>query len=526
MADHICARAAMLEQGLWENELPAAARAEIEAHAAECAECAQVLAGIKAARAGMAELRDEDIAVPPADAAWTQVAGRLEAKPQSWLRQQAPKLVAALALVVGVGIYISQGDRGGAVFGPSVRNMFANAVSTDAVNDNRAAICSTIYRGDGGYAAAPSAPSASAEGMVVASAQHAQRQQVERYRPAGAAPSAPAATEGKREEADVYYDESHNGGRMADGVRYVTGTGMMEAMVDSIPAAPLVVASARMAPAAATPARPAPAASTSPRPLTNRDVRPYRPEHIDRPPVEPEVQEPVTREPDDELIPLSQQRLEYAASMTMRVDDARAAHKRVTGLVAEAGGQLINSRVSQGEEAGATATLKVRVPSAKFDGFITSLHELGEVLAEDITAQDRTRQVQAVAQQLGQNEQTAATVKQRLAEVQGRSNTQRLERQLARLNSERVQLQQTQQTLTQRVDYATLAITLREDEDRPASPGVTSGFSGEMRYALNRALNLCSEGFGIILIGLGFCLPWALLGWILWWLYRRYRNSW
>lgn len=139
MTDPICARAAALEQGLWDNEVDEGLVDELRRHADECVACATVLSGIAWARHGLSTLKESDVEAPDVDAAWRAVEPEVSRIPSPWLRRGG-WLAAAASVVIAVGaLFITLG-------GP-LRNMFSNAVGTGSMGQNQAALSAGIYDG-------------------------------------------------------------------------------------------------------------------------------------------------------------------------------------------------------------------------------------------------------------------------------------------------------------------------------------------------------------------------------------------
>lgn len=137
MSEPICARAAALEQAIWEGTIKQEQETELKAHAKECAECASILSGIDWAKYGVGALKNEEIPVPSVDAAWNKVESRLADRRSAWYHRTGWMAIAA-TVVVAVGVsYIALG-------GPT-KKMFAAAVGTETMGQNQAALRGGIY---------------------------------------------------------------------------------------------------------------------------------------------------------------------------------------------------------------------------------------------------------------------------------------------------------------------------------------------------------------------------------------------
>ncbi len=422
MAERICARAAMTEEALWKGTMDEAQARELAAHAESCSECANVMEGVAAAKRGLAALKDEEIPVPSADAAWSRVEKRLGERRPGWGRSywMSTAAAAGLLIVIGGGVMVALG-------GPA-RRMFTTASSTEVFGSNQASLSAGIY---GDESPAPAMDAAKVE---------------PEYR-----------------EAD----------------RIVLARGQ--------------VATEQ---------------------LSGQGLRPG----VDG--LDNSV---------GEVVPVVPPRVERGAEMTLGVPDARDAFKRVTGIVSEAGGRVITSRVEQprGSER-AEARLVVKIPVARFDGVIADLHAMGRVLAENIAGEDRTSQYQDVEGRLRDRDAAIEALRQRLARGNiGRDEVKRIENELARARQEREAAENARRGLAARTDFATLEIRLAEEEPRPGSVMIFAGrFFDPIADALDVAAGLFAGGLSVIVIGVGACLPWALLGWATWSFLRRRALAW
>jgi hypothetical protein len=431
MSEPICARAAALEQSLWEGTIKPEQETELKEHARECAECAAILAGIDRAKYGVASLKNEEIPVPSVEAAWQKVESRLVARRMKWYQRTRWMAVAA-TIVVAVGVsYV-------ALEGTSHKFPVAPMIYTlteGTMGQNQAALRGGVYD----EAVQLTAVTAAAE----------------------VAPDVTIGFEELKAENEIAY-RAASPSAVIDGERLHGGAL--------------------------------------------------------RPGGEPGVY-PTAATP----------RVERAASITMGVTDARDAFKTVTGLVASGGGQIVTSRVSQPSGAsGAEARLTVRVPVARFDGFVHEIHDLGAVLAEDIQGMDRTGQYSDIQGRLDDKDSVIAALRTRLAQTGlTRDEVRRIETELNRVRVERDRIESARRQLAGRTDFATLELMLREEKAAPGAVMIHfESLFDSFGDSLGIALNLFNGGLSIMVIGLGACLPWFLLGAAIrtWW--RRRALAW
>lgn len=435
MADTICARAAALETAVWEKGLDEGQLAELREHANECDVCAEILRGIEISQAGLRELKDEEIPVPPADTAWEKVSGRLE---ESWaarvLRRNGwLKIAASVVLVVGLGAAIFHGNK-------AEQELAMNAASDVTVSNG-----AFPWQGN-----SQAAQSEEAKGKREGENYAADRPE---------APTASLAPAGGGQVIAYSYDRVAN---------YQTPGGAITVYDVATPAPP---------PAAA-----------------DRDEAP---------------------------------RVERAATMALKVADARESFKRVSGMVAEAGGRIITSEIAQpSTAAGARSFLTARIPVAKFDGFIAELHNLGTIDSENIQGNDRTDAYSDVAGKIADKDAAIAALRAKLAAGNVPADQIRqIEAELARIRRERDALETSRRTIADRTDYATLTLTLTETRSG-AGLSIVSRFWESIGSSCATAAEFAGWGLSIIVVGVGATLPWLVIAYLGWRLYRRLRYAW
>lgn len=486
MAEHICARAAMLEQGLWDKTLTEAQLAELQAHAQECAECAKVLAGVTRAQQGLQAWREEAMSAPSTAASWDKVKVQLPT-PKQERGGRFMKIAAMVALVLTAGAVTFM-----QVLPDGARDYMALSRATQESPEPLDAL--GLTRSDRSRRAADE-PLFSEDNRPAASVA------------GGSGEQANADADNKREgeeQGAVSYD-AVAGSSWADtaavtqhyavsspGVRQHTFTLRNEASMPASVAAPSVA-------------------------RDERHPHPGVPE-IGLPTPYPGPGEPEAET--DELVPYAQQRLQQDASIGLRVEDAAKAHKRVIELMAAAGGMLVSSQLSSDGDNGAASRMTLRIPAAKFDAFIADVHQLGEVETESIGAQDRTRDEQRLKREVEQRTQRVDELQQQVQQEQNERRRQSLERQLQRAQRQQAQAQRAQQQLTQAIDYATLHLTLRQN-------GMDAdGFTALMQEAWRVAQKHFGKGLAVIVIGIGSCLPWAAVAVLFWHIINRRKRNW
>ncbi|MEK8023858.1 MAG: DUF4349 domain-containing protein, partial [Candidatus Hydrogenedentota bacterium] len=259
MSEIVCARAASLENAIWEGTLTAEQESDLRAHAGECETCRSLWEEIYVARNAVKALSIEEDEAPDIDAAWVVIKGRTMSSGSRSMLYAYGTIVGLVAVIV-ISVFVALG-------GPK-RNMFSAAVGTGTEGQNQAALPDV------------------ADGLTSAAR----------------AKSVPAAAVAEQDQQTS--PEPMNGG-VSMNLRHAEFPG------------------------------PEPTSLNAPR------------------------------------------RVQRSALLDLAVESVRPAFKRVSGLVAEAGGIVTASNLAQSTHASpTTATLTVKIPVAKFDGRLRSLRAL------------------------------------------------------------------------------------------------------------------------------------------------------
>ena len=235
-----------------------------------------------------------------------------------------------------------------------------------------------------------------------------------------------------------------------------------------------------------------------------------------------------------QVAPFAGRKLIQQAHVTVAVDDVAAAFRAITQAVESRGGfiqdaSLISTpggrppgggvRPLPGPVPEPNAYLTVRVPAAGLTAFLDELNRLGSVEQVTTTSQDITQQYIDLEARL----RTLRAQEERLLEILSRASSVeellRVENELWRIREQIEQHQGQLEAWDRLVELATVTIELR-----PAGlvPNLPSGsLFGRLVQAWYQALDAMVTGFEYIVIGAGALLPWALLGLLGWWGYRR-----
>ena len=214
----------------------------------------------------------------------------------------------------------------------------------------------------------------------------------------------------------------------------------------------------------------------------------------------------------------------YTAEMTIEVDDVDAAVAEVQQAVKASGGWLGGKTASVSDTGEKTATLTIRVASAKFDPLMEQLRNLGDLRSENTRAEDVTRQMvdlEARLKNLRREEEVVAELFKRQGKI---TDVLQVEQELSRVRGQIEQIQGELNYLRENVAWSTITITINttptkvEQQLRQWSAGyhVLNAW-----HALIRAVRALITALIYIVIVVG---PFVVVAWVLVWAIRaRYR---
>jgi hypothetical protein len=178
------------------------------------------------------------------------------------------------------------------------------------------------------------------------------------------------------------------------------------------------------------------------------------------------------------------------------------AFDQATGIAQAAGGFVLSSSISQENQ----GTLTIRVPSRKLDGAIVKLRALGRLAELTVTGKDVTASYIDLKARLG----VLQTQRELIVRLLNASNTVNgqlsLSNRFADVQTQIEQIQGQLNVLNDKVELATLRVTLREE-------GVATPESDEeiRNPSLGSAWDRAVQGFlGVIaavVVGLGYLVP-------------------
>jgi hypothetical protein len=219
---------------------------------------------------------------------------------------------------------------------------------------------------------------------------------------------------------------------------------------------------------------------------------------------------------DSQVLP-SDRQVVTTGTVSLTVADPIAAATRASQTVTAAGGR-VDSRTEQPatDTTRASATLVLRIPSAKLDATLTTLQRLGRVDNVTINTSDVTTQVKDINARITALQTSVDRLLGLLSKATTVADMITIESALSERQAELDSLKSQQAYLNDQVSMSTITLELHSEGVVPA--GAPDSFWGGIIAGWN-ALVVAANGF---LIVLGVAIPWlivfGLLGGLVWWI--------
>jgi Domain of unknown function (DUF4349) len=205
-------------------------------------------------------------------------------------------------------------------------------------------------------------------------------------------------------------------------------------------------------------------------------------------------------------------------SVSLEVERYRPAAARAEAIAMAEGGYLADAQVSRESGDRDRGTLTFRVPADRFDAVLRSLESLGRLDGASFSTQDIGREYMDLETRLGAKRDTEARLRELLRARTARlSDVLAAEKELSRVIEEREAMQGERRYYDRQRTLSTITVDLHEP---PAL--LRENALAPLREALGRALPLLSASLAALVYAASAALPWALLAFGLWRLYRRH----
>lgn len=211
-------------------------------------------------------------------------------------------------------------------------------------------------------------------------------------------------------------------------------------------------------------------------------------------------------------------RIIKSTDMTIEVDKGGFddAFGRADLIVGKYGGFVVSS--STWGEKSMSGTMLIRVPSKNFALAKDELSRLGEIKSESTSGQEVTDQFVDLNARLRTWQAQANVLMKLMSEANSISETMTVQRELQQVQFQIEQIKGQLRVLRDQTSYATIALEVHE-------PGVVTRTPGSEKPSLSAAWDQAVEGFlsivALVIVGLGYLIPLALVAAVAWFVVRR-----
>ncbi|WP_436526327.1 DUF4349 domain-containing protein [Actinoplanes sp. HUAS TT8] len=223
---------------------------------------------------------------------------------------------------------------------------------------------------------------------------------------------------------------------------------------------------------------------------------------------------------------VDQRSIIYTGSITIQVKDVNAAAAQATGIAAGTGGFIGGDDRQSGGDGTDTATLKLRIPAAKFSSALEQIAKLGSEKNRAINTEDVTEQVVDLDARIAVQQARVDSGRKLLGQAKSLNDLVMLEKEVATRESDLASLQAKKRRLADLTALSTVTVVLLgPDAPTPVDNNDPPGFLG----GLSNGWHALVDSLAILLTVLGALLPWILaLGlptWAVLHLRRRYLRT-
>jgi Domain of unknown function (DUF4349) len=204
-------------------------------------------------------------------------------------------------------------------------------------------------------------------------------------------------------------------------------------------------------------------------------------------------------------------------NVVIEVDSLELAMDAVRKLAASLGGYVGNVSTSTGEYAVRSATLEVKVPSARFDDALGGVAPLGKVEQSNTTAEDVGEEFVDVSARVANAKRLEGRIVNLLATRAGKlEDVLAVERELARVREEIERYEGRLRFLRSRVALSTLSVTVHEKaplvSPNPGTNVIAEAFRDMWRNFVGLVAWVISSLGVVVPVGIVLVLAWRFVG--------------
>lgn len=205
----------------------------------------------------------------------------------------------------------------------------------------------------------------------------------------------------------------------------------------------------------------------------------------------------------------------YTGELVVRVSSVGKATQAATKVASAKSGFVFAQTTDEVE-----TKLTVKVPSDQFDATVDAMSKLGKELRRNLKAQDVTAEVVDVEGRLKTAQTSADRLRALLADAKTPADVVAIEGELSKRETDIETLQGRLRVLNDQVSLATLTVRLTERNDLKVANDLP-GFLGGLRTGIFAVINVGQ----VLLVVLGFMIPFVPIVALVVWAWRRYRRG-
>ena len=203
-------------------------------------------------------------------------------------------------------------------------------------------------------------------------------------------------------------------------------------------------------------------------------------------------------------------RIIYTATVRVVSEDFSAASNKLVGLIEEMGGYIANASLDRSSGERRSGSWTVRVPVKKYGDFLTALDDIGFVESRTQNSEDVTMEYVDVEARIGNlkrlEERFIALLQERTGKLE---DVLKVEQELARVRGDIEQAEGRLRFLTNKTDYSTVTISLREQKDYvpPRAPS----FGERIATTWSQSLESLRQAGELAVLAIVAVAPWAVV---------------
>lgn len=201
----------------------------------------------------------------------------------------------------------------------------------------------------------------------------------------------------------------------------------------------------------------------------------------------------------------------YTATLEVNTTDFKAAVARLTQAVKANNGYIAETNVSGTAGERKNGVWKVRIPASRYEAFLASAGEIGEVANSSSTSEDVSEEFYDIDARLKNKRVEEERLVQLLRQSTGKlSEILTVEREISRVREEIEQMEGRMRFLSHQSDFTTVTInlhkliTLERREDAPS-------FGTQISRAFVDSLSGLGEFAKSVVLALAYLLPWLVI---------------